>query len=161
MKIVVTQVNRKNGKKTYDIEVIDGESVMHSETVQGLQSRDRVVWDLADTYGVVDIEMREDKEAEFKFTEIPSIPVLEEEEASDFFEDNNDFVYDRLIQAVSEGIRSGRDSIRLFELNGTGVFMTSNKADWQKGVQQALDYFEVIEDYDKCIVARQLLIDLA
>ena len=160
MKIVVTQVNRKNGKKTYDIEVMDGESVLHSETVQGLQSRDRVVWDLADTYGVVDIEMREDKEAEFKFTEIPSIPVLEEEEASDFFEDNNDFVYDRLIQAVQEGIQSGRQSIRLFELNGTGVFMTSNKADWQKGVQQALDYFEIIEDYDKCILARQLLKDL-
>ena len=160
MKIVVTQVNRKNGKKTYDIEVMDGESVLHSETVQGLQSRDRVVWDLADTYGAVDIEMREDKEAEFKFTEIPSIPVLEEEEASDFFEDNNDFVYDRLIQAVQEGIQSGRQSIRLFELNGTGVFMTSNKADWQKGVQQALDYFEIIEDYDKCILARQLLKDL-
>ena len=160
MKIVVTQVNRKNGKKTYDIEVMDGESVVHSETVQGLQSRDRVVWDLADTYGAVDIEMREDKEAEFKFTEIPSIPVLEEDEASDFFEDNNDFVYDRLIQAVQEGIQSGRQSIRLFELNGTGVFMTSNKADWQKGVQQALDYFEIIEDYDKCILARQLLKDL-
>ena len=160
MKIVVTQVNRKNGKKTYDIEVMDGESVVHSETVQGLQSRDRVVWDLADTYGAVDIEMREDKEAEFKFTEIPSIPVLEEDEASDFFEDNNDFVYDRLIQAVQEGIQSGRQSIRLFELNGTGVFMTSNKADWRKGVQQALDYFEIIEDYDKCILARQLLKDL-
>lgn len=157
MRIVVTQANRKNNKRVYNIEVLDGDAVIHSESVQGVKKRDESVWKLADLYGAVDIEMREEKVTEFKFTEIPSIPVLEESEADEFFEDNSDFVYQRVLQAVEEGVRSDRTSIRLFELNGTGVFMTSNKQDWKNGVEQALEHYIQTEQYDKCIAARNLM----
>ena len=81
----------------------------------------------------------------------------QEEEADEFFEDNQDFVYSRILEAVEEGIRATRESIRLFELNGTGVYITSQKEEWKNGVHQALDYFVAVEQYDKCIIARQIL----
>ena len=62
-----------------------------------------------------------------------------------------------ILQAVEEGVQSKRDSIRLFELNGTGVYITSEKEEWKSGVQQAMDFFASVEDYAKCITARQLL----
>ena len=135
MKIVVTSIS-KNKSKTYLIEVCDGTTIIHSEEVKGIKDRDAV---------------------DFKFTEIPSIPVLEIEEADLFFDENSDFVYERILQTVEEGLRSKRTEIRLFELNGTGVYVTSNRPDWKVGVQQALDYFVLTEQYDKCITARQLL----
>ena len=159
MKIVVTSIGKK-GKKKYNIQVVDGEHLIHEEVTQTLKSRDEAVWKLADLYGAVDIEMKDLKDDEFKFAEIPSIPVLEEEEADEFFEDNSDFVYERILQAVEEGVRSQRGSIRLFELNGTGVYITSEKVEWKNGVQQAMDYYIAVEDYAKCIVARQLLTKL-
>jgi hypothetical protein len=158
MKILVTSIGKGKAKK-FIIEVIDNDTTIYTETVQGVVERDKIVWKLAELYNAVDIDIKEGKE-EFMFVEIPTIPVLEEEEADEFFEDNKDFVYERILQAVGEGIQSKRDSIRLFELNGTGVYITSNKADWKNGVQQALDYFLSMELYDKCVTARQLMLQL-
>ena len=159
MKIVVTSMGKKN-KKVYTIQVMDGPHVVHEESVKNMKSRDEVVWRLADLYNAIDIEVKDIKQDEFRFTEIPSIPVLEEEEADEFFEDNKDFVYERILQAVEEGVRAERDVIRLFELNGTDVYITSEKVDWKNGVQQALDYYISVEQYDKCITARQLMLKL-
>jgi hypothetical protein len=151
VKLIVTSIGKKGKQKSYLIEVLDGDRVLHSETVQGVGKRDETVWQLAELYNALDIDMKESRE-EFKFAEIPSIPVLEEEEADEFFEDNKEFVF--------EGLKSGRKVIRLFELNGTGIYITSNQEDWKSGVQQALDYFLSLEQYDKCITARQLLTEL-
>ena len=95
MKIVVTLTN-KNKSKTYLIEVCDGGTIIHSEEVKGIKDRDTVVWRLADLYNSIDIEMKDSKAVDFKFTEIPSIPVLEIEEADLFFDENSDFVYERI-----------------------------------------------------------------
>jgi len=158
MKIIVTSTGKK--KKTYHVEVVDGSISVHKESVNSIEERDELVWQLADLYNALDIEVMDGKTEEFKFTEIPSIPVLEEEEADEFFDDNSEFVFDRILQAVEEGVIAKRDSIRLFELNGTDVYITSNREDWKSGVQQALDYFAAVEQYSKCIVARQLMLKL-
>ena len=104
--------------------------------------------------------MAKGSEPDQKFSEIPSIPVLSEADAGAFFDLECGFVCKRILQAVGEGFRFKRSVIRLFELNGTGVYITSNKQDWKTGVQQALDYFITTEEYDKCIEARQLLLKL-
>lgn len=159
VKIVVTSTGKNGKSKKYLIEVLDGDRIMYTETVNGVVDRDKAVWNLAELYDILDIDLREGKE-DFKLAEIPTIPVLEEEEAEEFFEDNNEFVYERILEAVAEGIQLKRETIRLFELNGTGVYITSNRADWKNGVQQALDYYITMEQYDKCIIARQLLLDI-
>ena len=106
---------------------------------------------------IYEIQIFDARQDEFRFTEIPSIPVLDEEEAEIFFEQNKDLVFNRILQAVSEGLYASRDTIKLFELNGTNVYITSNKEYWKSGVQQALDHFVLTERYDKCITAHQIL----
>jgi hypothetical protein len=155
MQIVVTQTGKK-GAKSFIVEVLDGTAVIHTESVKGLKQRDELVWRLADLYNILDIAIAEQLDT-FKFSEIPSIPVLEEDEADMFFGENLQFVHERILQAVDEGIKANKDYIRLFELNGTGVYITSNKEDWSQGVEHAMDYFASMEQYDKCIIARQLL----
>lgn len=157
MKILVTTTGSKKSKK-YIVHVLDGESSIHEEAVDNVSDRDALVWKLADLYGAVDIEIKDSmKTEEFRFSEIPSIPVLEESEADEFFEEECEFVYERILQAVEEGIKMNQQTIRLFELNGTDVYITSNREDWKNGVEQALEYYVQKEQYDKCIQARQLM----
>ncbi len=158
MKIVVTRSGNK--KQSYIVAVVDSGQCIHKETVEGVTKRDEIVWKLADLYGALDIEIIDKKPDEFKFSEIPTIPVLDEEEADEFFEDNQEEVYDRIIQAVKEGLHVNRDEIRLFELSGTGQYFTSRKKNWKAGLQQALDYFIKIEAYEKCITIKQLMAKL-
>ena len=155
MKIIVKSQGTKKSE-SFTIDVVDGENLIHSESVKGLKERDRLVWKLADLYGAMDIEIVQPKE-DFVYSEVPSIPVLEEDEAEFFFEENCEYVYNRILQAVEEGIKSGSDTINLFELNGSGVCITSDRETWRHGVQQALDYYTVNELYDRCARANQLL----
>lgn len=158
MKIVVTRY--RNKKQSYVVAVVDGDNCIHKETVEGVIKRDEVVWKLADLYGALDIEIVDKKPEEFKFSEIPTIPVLDSEEADEFFEDNQQEVYDRIVQAIREGLHVNRNEIRLFELSGTGQYFTSRKTNWKAGLQQALDYFVSIEAYEKCITIKQLMAKL-
>lgn len=159
MKIVV--LSGGSDPQSYSIQVIDEGRVLRTEKAEGLAERDKIVWWLADLYNTPDIELLTDMpdpvDIEFKFSEIPSIPVLEEEDAISFFEQEKAMVYDRIIQAVSEGISTKRPFIRLFELNGTGVYITSQRASWTSGLQQALEYFVLKEDYEKCAITKKLL----
>lgn len=162
MKIIVSPIER-TGLEVYSIQVLDGTRVVHTEEVEGKTQRDATVWRLADLYDTPDIELKagQPKVAEpFKFSEIPSIPVLQENDADQYFEDNQEQVYDRVVLAVSEGINTKRDFIRLFELNGTGVYITSQKDDWKSGLKQAHQYFLASENYEQCGVIKKLLTKL-
>lgn len=157
MRILVTPVGKN--ERFFMIQVLDGEQIIHTEKVRGIKNRDNTVWTLSDLYKASDIDFHEDVD-KFKFSEIPSIPVLEESDAQDFFENNQGFIYSRILKVVEEGIQTNQTSIRLFELNGTGVYMTSHKKGWKSGLSQALQYFESVEDYEKCVIARDLMLKL-
>lgn len=151
----------KLGKgRKYRVSLTDGASIVQEEVVSSIKSRDELVWKWCDLYHTVDIVIHEEKAKEFKYSEIPSIPVLQDEDAQEFFEDNQNFVYSRIIQAVHEGIQTDLMEIRLFELNGTDVYMTSKRENWEAGVKQALDYFEEQEEYERCGQAMILLSQL-
>lgn len=161
MKIVVSIVSTQKGSK-HLVQVLDHNSLVYSETTDTIGNRDLLVWQLADTYNVLDIEVHNNKDQytetyDFQFTEIPSIPVLDEQDADAFFEDHEELVYTRILKAIEEGVIMNLQTIRLFELSGTGVYLTAERCDWGNGVKKAIEYFITIEDYDKCIVGRQLL----
>lgn len=159
MKIVVLQ-QKADKPDFYTIQVVDGSTIVHSENAEGLAERDEVVWKLADLYDALEIELKEKpkpRPVEFRFSEIPSIPVLNEAEAKDYFESSEQFVYDRMLQAVEEGVITNRPFIRLFELNGTGVYITSVKSSWKAGLQQALEYYLENEQYENCAIAKGLI----
>jgi hypothetical protein len=159
MKIVVSAIVTLKGASKHLVQVMDGDYMVHSETTDNIDERDRLVWQLAETYNALDIEVSKDKDVyeEFQLSEIPSIPVLDEDDAVDFFEDNQSLVYSRILQAAEEGIELGLDELRLFELNGTGVHLTSRRADWKDGIEKAIQYFIEVEEYERCVVGRHLL----
>ena len=156
MKIIVTRSNKQNYE--YRVVVLDGDMVVHTETVVGIKTRDQVVWKLAEIYNVLDIEVnKEEIKKEFRFTEIPVIPVVDDDEAEYYFEKNLNKVYDRIVEAVTEGMISSSTEIRLFELNNTGTYFTSQKQNWKAGLEQALAYYISIEAYEKCATVHSLI----
>lgn len=153
-------VHKLESGRKYRVSLTNGTSVLQEQIVTGVKSRDELVWKWCDLYSTVDIIMHDDSQKEFKYSEIPSIPVLDEEEAESFFEDHQDFVYSRIVQAVAEGIQTSLTSIRLFELNGTDTYITSNRETWTAGLQSALTYFETKENYEMCDTIAKLVAQL-
>ncbi len=167
IKIVAESVSKRN-KTVFVVKVVDGDNILEEETATSINGRDQLIWNFAEQFNTTDIVILNKgatKESTnevkgkkgFKFSEIPSIPVLDMEDAADFFDEHEDIVYDRVIVAVREGIESGRDIIRLFELNGSGVFLTSEKEDWKPGLENAEKHFLIKEEYEKCAMCRDLI----
>jgi hypothetical protein len=165
IKIVAESIKKRN-KTLFVVKVLDGTNVLEEQTAPSINKRDELIWSFAEQFNTTDIHIvnereqankREKQSGRFKFSEIPSIPVLDMEDAADFFEDHEDIVYERVIVAVKEGIESKRDVIRLFELNGSGVYLTSEKEDWKPGLENAMLYFQELEQYEKCAVCRDLI----
>jgi len=163
MKIVVEQKKEK-GKNAYIINVMEGGDIIKTETAKSIKERDDLVFQLAESYNVDDIILKEsDKKRNKKkdnpnFSQIPSIPVIDEQEAVEFFEYNNELLYDRILQAVQEGLDFDREVIRLFELSGTGVYITSRRQDWASGLVDAIDWYtQADEQYEKCAIAKSLI----
>ena len=153
-------VRKLNAGRKYRVSLTNGDTILQEQIVTGVKSRDELVWRWCDLYSTVDIIMHDETQKEFKYSEIPSIPVLEESEAEEFFEDNQEFVYKRIVQAVSEGMQTSLTSIRLFELNGTDTYITSNRETWAAGLNNALTYFETTENYEMCDLVTRLVAQL-
>lgn len=168
IKIVAESVKRRN-KTVFVIKAVDGTTIVEEKTATTLAKRDEVIWKLAEQFNTTNIEIvgekavkgkrprSKSKKPAFKFSEIPSIPVLDLQDASEFFDENENIVYNRVVVAVKEGIEAKRDVIRLFELNGTGVYITSEKIDWKPGLENAERYFLESEEYEKCAICRDLI----
>lgn len=148
MKIYVKQKGT-----TYTITLKNGMDEVSEQVVKGIDARDAKVWELTEQYSIEEIIIQEPK----KKTQVPNIPVYDEEEASYFFEHNQDIIYKRLIEAVQDGILGKQDTIQLFELNSTGVFMTSQRETWIAGLDDALNYYLNLEDYESCSKVRDLI----
>jgi uncharacterized membrane protein YheB (UPF0754 family) len=161
---IVVEISIRDGKDFYEIKVLDGEELVYVDTATTLDKRDEITWKLADMYNVLDIEIgkkrKKKKKEEFRYSIIPSIPVLDKEEAMVYFQENMTQIMDRILEAIGEGLDQDLAEIRLFELNGTGVYLTSQRHEWIGGLEQAIEYFVSTEEYEKCIVAKQLLGEL-
>ncbi len=161
MKIVVTTEKTSSGE-LHHIEVMDGKKIVHVQVAKTITQRDDIVWKLAELYHVVDIDLKQqkqkkDKKQDFKYSAIPSIPVIDQEDATSWFDDEGDIVFTRIVEAIQEGVTMMLESIRLFELNGTGAYLTAERPHWKDGLGRALKYFIHTEEYDKCAEIRDLM----
>jgi hypothetical protein len=86
--------------------LIDETNILQETTVTTVEERDKLIWELTDTFNIIDIEVEDTKLKKTKLSEAPSIPVFDEEDATDFFEENEELVYSRILQAVNEGIKA-------------------------------------------------------
>lgn len=66
-------------------------------------------------------------------------------------------VMHELVIAVKDGIRKNKKTIELFEISDTKMCLNIEKEDWKSSLNQAMEYFSSMENYDKCVECRELI----
>jgi len=145
---------KKVSDKEYLIEVWDDDLMVQTKLAKNIIERDKIVFDLCDMHNIVDVEyINMTKFQEIKDPADEAIPVLPYTDAfqlEDYVATRNSEVFDRILEAVEEGIMNKKKKIKLFQISNTGVYIDSLKRDWPAGLRVAHEYFLEVEDYDKC-----------
>jgi hypothetical protein len=145
---------KKVSSTEYLIEVWDDDLLVQTKLAKGISERDRIVFDLCDLHNIVDVEYinmtKVQQDIDEVDSEIPVLPYTDAFQLEDYFDSHNVEVFDRILNAVEEGIKTKKKKIKLFQISNTGVFIDSLKRDWPAGIRVAHQYFLEIEDYDKC-----------
>jgi hypothetical protein len=68
-----------------------------------------------------------------------------------------DTVMDELVLAIKEGITNKKKSISLFALANTEYYINIKKEQWDASLNNALNHYISIEDYNKCVECRDIL----
>lgn len=155
---------KKISSKEYLIEVWDDDLLVQTKLAKDIIERDKIVFDLCDMHNIVDVEyinMTKLNEV-IADTEdnIPVLPYTDAFQLEDYFDHHNSEVFDRILEAVEEGIETRKKKIKLFQISNTGVYIDSLKRDWPSGLRLAHQYFLDTEDYDKCSKCIELLTKL-
>lgn len=66
-------------------------------------------------------------------------------------------VMDELVLAIKEGVLNNKKSTSLFALADTDYYVNLEKENWNSSLNNALNYYVQIENYDKCIECRDIL----
>jgi hypothetical protein len=69
----------------------------------------------------------------------------------------SDVVIEELVLAVKEGVLNKKKSISLFALADTDYYINIEKDQWGISLNNALNHYVKIEDYNKCIECRDIL----
>lgn len=70
-------------------------------------------------------------------------------------------IMDELVIAVKEGVKNKKKNISLFALANTNYYINLEKEQWEISLNNALDYYVKLEDYNKCIECRDILNQLS
>lgn len=151
---------KKISSKEYLIEVWDDDLLVQTKLAKDILERDRIVFDLCDMHNIVDVEyvnMTKIHEIEDVDSGIPVLPYTDTFQLENYFDTHNVEVFNRILEAVKEGIATKKKKIKLFQISNTGVFIDSLKRDWPSGLRVAHQFFLDVEDYDKCTECLALL----
>jgi len=154
---------KKISNTEYLIEIWDEDDVVQTKLAKNILERDKIIFDLCDLHNIVDVEyiniskLQEIKQKEMEDLDIPVLPYTDAFQLEDYFDSNNGHLFNRIIQAVEEGIEFKKKKIKLFQISNTGVYIDSLKRDWPHGVRLAHQYFLDAEDYTKCQKCMDLL----
>jgi hypothetical protein len=72
-----------------------------------------------------------------------------------------DVVIDELVLAIKEGVLNKKKSISLFALANTEYYINVDKEQWNTSLNNALNYYVNIENYNKCIECRDIINQLS
>lgn len=88
---------------------------------------------------------------------VPVVPFTDTVLFAEFVDANSTLFFNRIIEAVEEGIAYNKKMIKLFELGPTGVFLTSPKQEWHVGIEQAKGFFEKESNFELCAKCNKML----
>lgn len=147
--------SKRVNKNEYIIEVWDDDSVVQTKLATSILERDKIIFDLSDMHNIVDVEYVNMEKIQDKVDEqIPIVPYTDMFQLEDYFDSNNEYIFNRIIEAIEDGIKTKKKKIKLFQINSSGIFVDSLKRDWPAGLRVAHEYFLEEEEYlkaEKCI----------
>lgn len=154
--------SRKINKKDFLIELWEGDDITQTRMAYSISERDSILYDLADTYNIVDIEhidmnKLQNKTKEKIFEDVPIIPYTDVFQLENYFDQHNDGIFDRIVDAISIGITGKKKKIKLFQISNSGIFIDSLKRDWPAGLRLAHSYYLQNENYVMCDTCVMLL----
>jgi hypothetical protein len=81
------------------------------------------------------------------------------EEMSDYLRNNKESFFGLIIEGVKQCIEDGIEFIDIihFFVKDTKIVIQVKKDDWNTTLLLALEYFESVEDYEKCIEIKNLI----
>jgi len=92
--------------------------------------------------------------------EIPYFP-YDPENPKNSVEGNADIIHRRTVEMIDIGYNNGMDIVTLFQLpdtfDGKEIFLNLHWDRWVENLNDALVYFESIEDYEMCSYAKDVL----
>ena len=150
---------KKIENKEYIIEVWDEDMVVFTKLASNIIERDKMIFELADLHNIVDIEyvnMEKIKDTDEDIS-VPIVPYTDMFQLENYFDSNNDYIFNRILDAIEDGLNTKKKKIKLFQINSSGIFVDSLKRDWPAGLRLAHQYFEEAEQYDKCEKCVELL----
>jgi hypothetical protein len=69
----------------------------------------------------------------------------------------NQALFNEVILAINEGIKSKRKSVTLYSLYGSDYIIDLSRNNWRPSLESALKYFESNEQYETCGLCKKLL----
>lgn len=148
---------KKINKNEFIIEVIDDGEVIQTKLATSILERDKLVFDLCDMHDIVDVEyvnMEKLQEKLIAEDDVPVIPYTDMFQLENYFDTNNKYIFDRILDAIEDGINTKKKKIKLFQINSSGIYVDSLKRDWPAGLRIAHEYFTEEEEYlkvQKCL----------
>lgn len=143
---------KKLNKNEFIIEVIDDGEVIQTKLANNILERDKIIYDLCDMHDIVDVEyinMEKLQSVTPSDIDVPIIPYTDMFQLEDYFDSNNKYIFDRILDAIEDGIATKKKKIKLFQINASGIFVDSLKRDWPAGLRLAHEFFIEEEDYAK------------
>ena len=87
---------------------------------------------------------------------IPKIKYESNQSLTELFENNKEIVYDRFFECIKFGLENNLDNVYVFELGETGFFLEANIMDWCVSLDCCIEYYAVLEKYEKCTECKKL-----
>lgn len=81
------------------------------------------------------------------------------EDMSDYLRSNKESFFGLIIEGIKQCIGDGIELIDIihFFVKDTKIVIQVKKDDWNTTLSLALEYFESVEDYEKCIEIKNLI----
>jgi len=68
-----------------------------------------------------------------------------------------DLILNEAVNAIKDGVLRNKKSISLFGIANSNLFINLKKEKWKSTLQNSMDYFVKLENYDRCIEIRDLI----
>lgn len=92
---------------------------------------------------------------------IPTISIrynnLDELEALEKEESFRKFIYESTLDAIKEGIQYNEKTVKIFEIERTGKFISLKRDKWKTFLNKINKTFEQNEQYEKCLECQSLI----